>query len=417
MLKFERLDGPCGIPVFYQYVPEIVKSSGIALAVFTGGADDTSVGEPGTYHWFEHVPFRGTKKFPDGYLAVKGPVARVGGKIGAWTSKFCTNYWATLPTRHLSIGMDVVVDLVARPILANEAIIAEREIINQEIRDRLGSANGILGYHLHSILWDDHPLASPVLGSAESLGSMTPELLRKARGVGYDRSRMAFFVSTALPKNEILDMVSNRFETLPSNGVGERRMGASFGLLPWAPGVRTEIETEFSSAVVKVLFRLSPLQIKRDFVKRALLIRVFSHGGLGSPLYRAVREDNQLAYSASMESYATRDGGYWGFHVNTSPKNVGAVERALSTMLHDPQLRSQQWFEDIKEAGRCSTEMEVINPSNLVEGAVRQTTLMGEPVMEEEMIEIANSITQEEILETIDEIHFEDARTIVAFGK
>ncbi len=417
MLKFKRLEGPCDIPVFYQHLPDTVRGTAIGLTVFTGSADDTLVGEPGIYHWFEHVPFRGTVKFPGGYLATKGPVTRVGGRVGAWTSRFCTNYWATVPTRHLGVGMDIVVDLVAQPLLTDEVIVAEREIIGQEIRESLGSANGSIGYKLGSILWGSHPIANPVLGSMESLRSMTPDSLRIARRMGYDRSRMAFFISTALSEKEVLAMLRGRFDVLPSNGLNERRTGASYGLLRWAQGKRTEFQTEFSSSVVKVLFELPPMPTKRDLAKQALLVRVFGYGGSGSPLYRAVREDRQLSYSASASSYHTKDGGYWGFHVNTSLTRTEAVEEALEGMLEDPQLRSQKWFDDINEAAKGYTDMMVIDPHELVDQAVDTTVLIGEPLAEEEMIEIAGSIPHGEILAAIDSIRFENARRIIASGR
>lgn len=417
MLTFTRLEGPHGIPVFYQKLPGEVKSTAIALTVFTGAADDTSVGLPGIYHWFEHVPFRGTKKFPNGYLSTKGPITRVGGKVGAWTNPFCTNYWSTLPTRHLEKGVDIVTDLVAQPLLTDESIIAEREIINQEIRDRNANANGRMQYTTPSILWRDHPLGVHVLGSIESLGSMTPDLLHEARRKGYDRSRMAFFISTNLPYHNVGDLINDRFALLPSNGLSERRMGGSFGPLPWQQGERTEFETEFSASIVKVLFRFPSVRTKTDLVKQSILTKLFSHGGPGSPLIRAVREKNQLCYGAQVEVFNCQDGGCWGFNVNTSLKNVGAVERALPTMLQDQQLRSGEWFETIKEAAVGNLDMEVIDPDKLVESAVRSTMIMGEPLNEEEMVTLLCSVPHEQVLEWIDRIDFEKARTVVALGK
>lgn len=417
MLTFTQLEGPHGIPVFYQQLPEMVKSTAIALTVFTGAADDTSVGLPGIYHWFEHVPFRGTKKFPNGYLSTKGPITRVGGKVGAWINPFCTNYWSTLPTRYLEKGVDIVTDLVAQPLLTNESIVAEREIINQEIRDRNANANGRMQYTVPRILWGDHPLGAHTLGSIESIGSMTPDLLHEARRKGYDRSRMAFFISTNLLYCEVGDLINNRFALLPSDGLSERRMGGSFGPLPWQQGERTEFETEFSASIIKVLFQFPSVRTKMDMVKQSIITKLFNHGGAGSPLIRAVRENNQLCYGANVEVFNCQDGGYWGFNVNTSQKNVGAVERALPTMLQDPQLRSEEWLKTIKEAAVCNLDMEVIDPDALVESAVRTTMLMGGPLDEEEMVNLFCSVPHEQVLEWIGEINFEKARKVVALGK
>jgi len=417
LLIFKRYEGPCGIPIFYQQTPDIIRSSSIALAVFTGSADDLSVGKPGIYHWFEHVPFQGTKKFPDGYRATKGPVANVGGRNGAATNCFYTNYWATLPTRHLSIGFDIVVDLIAQPLLTDEAINAERTIIKQEIRSRMSNLGGNLGYLLPSILWGEHPLGHPIPGSIESLDSMTPELLRKARQRGYDRSRMVFFISTALPHDEVLDILHDRFETLPLNGLSERRMGASFGPLPWNQGERTEIETEFSSSIVQKLFWLPPVRNKMDIVRLKLFCSIFTQGNTGSPLYRVIRETSQLAYNASKTTFFSQDGGYWGFTVTTSRNHIETVEEKLQTILQDPRIRSKEWFEGIKVAHECSLDMQVVNPEENVQEALYMTTAIGQPVTVEEEVEMISQISHQEVLELIDAIDFKDARTVIASGK
>lgn len=414
MLEFKRLEGPYGIPVFYQQLPEFVKSTAIALAVFTGSADDTSVGEPGLYHWFEHVPFRGTKKFPGGYEATKGPVDRVSGTVGAYTNTFMTVYEAQLPTRHLAIALDVVTDLVAQPLLTDEAIAAERKIINQEIRDKLGSSGGKMGYTLHTIMWKGHPFGNPTLGSIESLGNMTPALLREAREKGYDRSRMVFFVSSALSASEILAMLPERFSLLPEHGLAERRQAASYGTVPWKPG-RYEQESEFSSSQVIVLFPVPIFRRAIDVALRSMLITLFTHGG-SSPLKRAVREETQLSYGSGVAQFHSKDGSYLGFRVDTSAENVEAVEEAIRNMFHDPRLRSREHFESILESGYNELDMRILDPEKEIDRAVFQVKNLGETWSEEEGMDLYVSVTQDEVMQALEGLRFEDSFTAVRRG-
>ncbi len=416
MMKFERLEGPCGVPVYYQQLPEFVKSTAIALTVFTGSADDTSVGEPGLYHWFEHVPFRGTAKFPtEGYMV--NSLKRTGGNINASTSPFRTKYEATLPTRHLSIGLDVVVDLVAQPLLNDEGVFAEREVIKREILQNDSKLERCANNRLREILWKGHPLEHSTLGTEESLDSMTPEILREARRKGYDRSRMAFFISTSLPATEILDMVSDRFDLLPSNGLEERRMSVPYGPLVWTPGDKVTFHTTFQTSRVLALFYLPPNGDLVKEAKRSLVRDAFAYGGPGSPLYRAVRGENQLAYSAGVIYEPTRDGGYGGFSVDTSSNDVDAVLQALRKMFKKKQLRSREWFEHIRESRRCALEMEVISPRRSVDEVVDEIVEIGETTSDENWLDIRESIQHEEIIEMIDRINFDEARIVVALGK
>jgi predicted Zn-dependent peptidase len=228
---------------------------------------------------------------------------------------------------------------------------------------------------------------------------------------------MAFFASTSLSSVELIDMLTGLFETLPSNGIPGRSMNASFGPLPWNPGEETIFETNFSSSVIKVLLASKPFGGYQGIAKQVILNQLFSHGGNGAPLSRAVREDNQLAYSAGIENFNCLDGGYWGFQVKTSKDNIEAVKKALPTMLHDPQLRSHEWLEGLKEAARCAVEMEVINPYQLVDNAVRKTIVFGKPIDKEKVIDIVLGFSHEEVMSWVDEIQFDQARVVIALGK
>ena len=83
MIDFQILDGPGGIPIYFQHVP--VNSVSVYWLVFVGSADDETVGNHGIYHWFEHIPSRGTVKYPGGYRDTEARLVRHGGSAGAET--------------------------------------------------------------------------------------------------------------------------------------------------------------------------------------------------------------------------------------------------------------------------------------------------------------------------------------------
>ena len=77
MIDFERIDGPFGVPVYYQRLP--VNTVSVSWVMFVGSADDAVGGGEGIYHWFEHLPSRGTEKFPGGYRDTEARLVRHGG--------------------------------------------------------------------------------------------------------------------------------------------------------------------------------------------------------------------------------------------------------------------------------------------------------------------------------------------------
>ncbi len=419
MLAFKRLWGPHGIPMFYEQLPLEIKGTGIALIVFTGSADDTNVGKPGIYHWFEHVPFRGTRKYPGGYAATKGRITRIGGRVGAWTNTCHTGYWSTVPTRCIEQGIDIVTELASQPLLRGADIVVERDIIHQEIRRTLGSASGTLRYLLPSILWEGHPFGAHTLGTMDSLDEMSPALLLDAQALGYDRSRMVLIISTALSEEEVLKyLFSSNLLDLPMRGLSERRRGADYGPLPaWKEGKRTVIKTEFPATVVKVLFPPVTLSTWEERARHELCLSLFSCGGLGSPLYRKVREETPLAYAACVHRQSLSDTECWGFNVETSRADALDVEQALSELLKDPQLMSRAWFNDVMEYTRGAIETEVMDPTKLVHCAATQISSTGGVVSNEVLFDLMLTITHEEVVEMIKNLSFEQAHTIIALGQ
>ena len=230
MIDFKRLEGPKGIPVYFQHLP--VNSVSVYWLVFVGSADDESVGNHGIYHWFEHLPSRGTEKYPSGYRDTEARLVRHGGEAGAETSYAHTAYYADVPRRVWTTALDILTDMIARPLLRSEDMEAEREIIHQEIDEWHSSPHGLSMCVLPSLLWPGHPLGHDQLGTRESLQSMSPSLLRTAHQRGYGCSRCVLFVSGQLEEQEVLEEVAKAVEFLPDRDITQRRSPAAYGPLP-----------------------------------------------------------------------------------------------------------------------------------------------------------------------------------------
>ena len=97
MIDFERIQGPFDVPIYFQRLP--VNTVSLYWLVFVGSADDESAGGHGVYHWFEHIPSRGTKKFPGGYFDTEARLVRHGGGSGAETGATFTGFSADIPKR------------------------------------------------------------------------------------------------------------------------------------------------------------------------------------------------------------------------------------------------------------------------------------------------------------------------------
>lgn len=415
MIKFKRTIGPAGIPIYHQRMPQAVKSLALNWVVFAGSADDSLVGADGAYHWFEHVPFRGTVRYPDGYADTKGRFTRLCASTGAWTNTHCTCYWTTVPVDYLADGLEVITDLWSQPLLRDQDILSEKKIIFEEIRRKLATAQGKSQYMIEDILMPDHPHSHPTLGSEESLSTMSPETLRRAHSLGYDRSRVALIVSGNVTISEILRAVEKQLEFMPDNGLSERRTHASYGKLPKWNGGTTETEWGFTSSIVQTLYPVVETSVRERIIWR-FLANLASFGGLDSPLYRIVREERNLAYATQPSLRLTSDGGYWGFQMETGTKNIEAARQSFMDLLEDKSLRSLKRFEIVKSGYLYSEIMQDISPTVFNRQAIMRMQGLGELINDNQWMSTIQSLRHEEVLEYLDRLMPDDARTVVFRG-
>ncbi len=356
MIDFELITGPNGVPIYFQRLP--VNTVSMNWLVFVGSADDDQAGGHGVYHWFEHIPSRGTHKFPGGYRDTEARLVRHGGDSDAETGSTHTSFSANVPKRVWADALEVLADMVGQPLLRIDDIEAEREVILQEIGEWHSDPYHHSLCRLPGLLWPGHPLGHDQLGTAKQLRAIDANQLRHAHASGYSRNRSVLFLAGDIERQQLLEVVGGCMEQMPDHPLSERRCPANYGPLPtWQAGQTTTIHTSHADSVVYLLFPIGPLcegitaRLQWDFLEH-----VFSAGDLGSPLNRLVREDERLAYSPDFISTTYPDGGYAGLVTQTSAEPERVLD-AFWRLIGSPELRSQQWLDYVRDTIRGSIEM------------------------------------------------------------
>jgi predicted Zn-dependent peptidase len=417
MIDFEVLDGPGGIPIYFQSLP--VKTVSVYWLVFTGSADDDDIGAHGIYHWFEHLPSRGTERYPGGYQDTEARLVRYGGDASAETGYNYTGYSAYVPKRVWIDAFDILTDMIAAPLLREEDILGEREVIRQEIDEWYSSPYGQSLCELPGLLWPGHPLGHDQLGSHESLDSISPQLLRKAHEKGYSRSRCVLMVAGNLTKEEVLNEVAERVDRLPDLPLETRRAPIHYGPLPaWRPGETNIIETTHDDSIVYLMFPMPAIEESGDdFLRITLLDDLITAGNLGSPLNRIVRERSQLAYAPGLTSSLSPDGGYWGLVAQTNSDRHQAVVDTFWEVLDGDEIRSPEWFDYVRDTVRGEIEMHDPCPDDYTEAASARLTFHGKVWSDDEYLERLMSISRDELISYLESFSRDISRTIVFAGE
>ena len=417
MIEFEEISGPHGVPIYFQRLP--VNTVSLYWLMFVGSADDDEAGGHGIYHWFEHIPSRGTEKFPGGYLDTEARLVRHGGGSSAETGSTHTGFSADIPKRVWPDALDILADMIARPLLRLEDIEAEREIILQEIDEWHSAPYSQSLCRLGEALWSGHPLGHDQLGTKETLQSIDPKLLRKAHEQGYSRNRSALFVAGDIEKSQLLDVVGSCFERVPDTALSPRKRPATYGKLPeWKAGETTIVETNHEDSIVYLLFPLPGFVegsvdelIQWDFVDE-----VFSAGELGSPLNRLVRENSQLAYSPGFVSNSYPDGGYAGLVAQTSVEPERVVE-AFWQLIRGKEIRDPDWLEYVRDTIRGAIEMHDPDAGVYTEEGSASLVNYGRVLCDDEFAGAMLGYRDSQVHEWLEKFTPESAHTVIFRGE
>ena len=150
MYKLKKLSG--GLKILS--VP--MKNTGaftLLVLVGTGSKYETKKIN-GISHFLEHMFFKGTADRPN-----PGQVNReldsIGAQHNAFTSKEVTGYWIKAAKENFDVGLDIVSDILTKPLLSEVEIEREKGVVIQEIRMRNDDPMSRVGYIFEKLLWGD----------------------------------------------------------------------------------------------------------------------------------------------------------------------------------------------------------------------------------------------------------------------
>ena len=100
------------------------------------GSRNETRGRTGISHWVEHMQFKGTDKYPPGYLDRE--ISRVGGIWNAMTYLDWTTYFETLPAHLFEISLALEADRMVNSRFIPDEVERERTVV---ISEREGNEN------------------------------------------------------------------------------------------------------------------------------------------------------------------------------------------------------------------------------------------------------------------------------------
>jgi predicted Zn-dependent peptidase len=290
------------------------------------GSKNERPGRTGFAHLFEHMLFQGSQNVPthDHFRLTQ----QVGGVANGSTWYDRTNYYETLPSNHLDLGLWLESDRMGflLPAITQQNLDTQRDVVMNERRQRVDNQPyGRAGERVHELLYPgDHPYHWPVIGYMEDIAAATLEDVR------------SFFSTYYTPNNAVLTLAG---DFAPDEAL--RKVETWFGDIPAGPPVppvtaplpplgeqRAVLESDVHLPRIYVAFR-GPAYGDRLWYAADLLSSVLS-GGKSSRLYQDLVYDRQIAHEVGVYISPYEEVGTF-MMIATARPGVSAedLERAL----------------------------------------------------------------------------------------
>lgn len=187
---------------------------------FRVGSANEKPGRTGLAHFFEHLMFKGTTKYPG--KVYERIVSANGGANNAFTSRDYTGYYTFLPSDKLELVIDIESDRMRNLIMDEKEIASEREVVKEERRMRYeNDIYGALNELMFSTLYKTSQYRWPVIGYMADLNATSMAELKEFYNTYYAPNNAVVVLAGSFDPAKAKKLIEKYYGSIPSQPVPE----------------------------------------------------------------------------------------------------------------------------------------------------------------------------------------------------
>ncbi len=374
-LQHHRLSN--GFRIVTEHMPGLASAS-IGVWV-TAGARHETARQNGIAHFLEHMAFKGTAKRTS--LQIAEAIEDVGGYINAYTSREVTAYYVRVLENDVSLGLDVIADILRNPVLENSEIEVERGVILQEIGQALDTPDDVIFDWLQEEAYPDQPIGRTILGPHERVSNFTREDLSGFIAQHYGPEQMILAAAGAVDHDEIVRLAEELFGDMTPKPLFDVDAAKFSG--GEIRQIKPLEQAHFALGFESPGYRADDIYVAQIYASAL-------GGGMSSRLFQEIRENRGLCYSIFASAGAYADTGMMTIYAGTSGEELPALagitidemKRAASDMSPAEVARARAQM-------KAGLLMGLESPSNRAERLARLMQVWGRiPPLEETIAQI-----------------------------
>ena len=391
---------PNGLTILTEAMPS-VRSISMGVWLRTGSRQESEE-ENGISHFLEHMVFKGSTKRTAEEIARAAD--SIGGHLDAFTAKECTCFSIKVLDEHLPRAFDILADLVKNPLLREDHIAKECQVIQEEIKMVEDTPDDLVHEIFTETYWRGHALGRPILGKRQTVGRFDRRRLLDYFHCHYSPSNVLVTAAGHVDHNQVVDLVAKEFEQMPA---GSPNAGGP------APVAHPHLQHRRKKELEQVHICLGTPAYPQTHEKRfaCYIMNTVLGGGMSSRLFQNIREQRGLAYAVFSNLNAFHDVGCLSVYAGTAASSARHVvqlvveefRRMKQTPLSDEELQRAKDY--LKGSMLLSLESTMSRMSNLA----RQEMYFGRCISLDEIAAAVDAVTTEDALSVAREL-FEPER-------
>ena len=375
-----------GLTILTEKMPD-VRSVCIGIWLKKGSRDEAKRFN-GISHFIEHLVFKGTENRSARELALA--MDSIGGQMDAFTSKEYTCFYAKVLDEHLPETIDLLADIVQRPLFDPVELEREREVVLEEIQMVDDSPEDLLYDLFSASFFPHHPLGRPIQGTTESVGSFSRNQLLRFFRSAYRPENMLVVAAGNLEHVDVTRRISRAFRGLQTGAASNGRVSPR----RTRGGLVTRPRRELAQLHLLLGLPAFPADERGRFALHVL--NTVLGGTMSSRLFQKIREERGLAYSVYSAVNGFIDSGFLAVYAGTSPKKakqvVGLILQELADLRdHGP---TEQEMNVAKEHLKGSLMLALESTSSRMSNLARQEIYQNRQRSLESTLALVDSTTR-----------------------
>lgn len=380
---------------------------------FSVGSRYEKAGLRGISHFVEHLLFKGTKKLSSYDIACGFDY--IGSYVNAFTDKEAVCMHCTVPSGKLKYALEFFCDMCQNSIFSDEDLEKERSVIISEIISSNDDPEEAAGEAVAEAVWEDFCLSQSISGSIDDVKKITREQLLNWYKKYFSSGKLTVCIAGNVNIDEVvsvLDSLEDRQEQRLQDGLFD-----SIFLQPkWKVGYNF-VAAPFQQEQLFLLFPIKTIKtIHQLYVYN--IFNAIAGDTMSSRLFQRLREQGGFCYNVYSYFNILSDCGYWCAYVSCAKKDIYVVFQQVVEELS--KLLMEGIFDyELEGAKQHLCGEEIISSEdteNRSKRLIRHYVNKFNYATTEEILREINSVTKDDVENTIKEIIVKNNMSVVVYG-